>query len=293
MMALVTAQGISGLVVPLLRRMLVLPNTVARPAGGEFAGDNGDTITVRVRTPRSANVQASPGADVSGDFSSLDETGVDVSLVHLFDGVNISDEELSLELVDFASQVTEPQLASVATGAEDELAAAMNDVVADEADLDDANVEDHILAAREALSSNDVPAGDRFAAVSPAAATLVLGIEKFVAADQSGDGGSAIREAVIGRKYGFTFVESNGLTGGDGGAAIVFYHRSGFAFANRAPVAPRGAAQSAAVSDSGLGLRQVFQYNPNVLSDQSVVSTFAGAALVDADRVFKVEDATA
>jgi hypothetical protein len=58
-------------------------------------------------------------------------------------------------------------------------------------------------------------------------------------------------------------------------------------------VAPRGAAQSAAVSQDGIGIRQIFQYDPSTLSDQSVVSTFAGAKLIDADRVFKVEDATA
>jgi hypothetical protein len=290
-MALVTAGRVSRLLVPLLRRNLVLPATVSMVSGDEFAGDNGDTVTVRVRTPRSANIQAAPGADVSGDFSSISETPVEVSLVHLFDGVNVSDEELSLELADFGMQVTEPQVAAVATGAEDELAGAINDLAADAVDLSDANVEAYILEARETLSQNDVPFGARFAAVSPAAATLVLGIENFVRADQSGDGGTAISEAIIGRKYGFTFVESNGLTGGGSDAAITFYHRSGFAFANRPPVAPRGASSSAAIRDANIGMRQVFQYNPNVLSDQSVVSTFAGAALVDADRVFKVQDA--
>lgn len=289
-MALVTAQGISSLMVPLLRRTLTLPNTVSRVPGGEFAGDNGDTITVRVRQPRTANIQATPGADVSGDFSSIDEVGVDVSLVHLFDGVNVTDEELSLELVDFAAQVTAPQVAAVATGAEDELAGAMNDVTADAADLDVLNTEDHILAAREAIGQNDVPAGDRFCAVSPAAASFVLAIDKFVRVDASGSD-NALRNAIIGRLYGFTFVESNGLLGGGGDAAMVFYHRSGFTFANRAPVAPRGAAQSAAVSDSGLGLRQIFQYAPTNLQDQSVVSTFAGASVVDDDRIYKVEDA--
>ena len=288
-MALVTAQGIASLSVPLLRRSLVLPNTVSRIPGGEFAGDNGDTITVRVRQPRTANIQQTPGADVSGDFSSIDETSVEVSLVHLFDGVNVTDEELSLELVNFASQVTEPQVAAVATGAEDELAGAMNDITADETDLDADNVEAKILSAREALSQADVPGGNRFCAVSPAAATYVL---QLLTNRETPDTDSALRNAIIGSLYGFTFVESNGLTGGDDDAAMVFYHRSGFVFANRAPVAPRGAADSAAVSDSGIGLRQIFQYATGNLRDQSVISTFAGAAEVDSDRVYKVEGAT-
>jgi len=292
-MPLVTAKGISSLMVPLLRRQLALASTVSRVPGTEFAGDNGDTITVRVRQPRTANIQATPGADVSGNFTSITEVPVDVSLVHLYDGVNVTDQEMTMQLVDFASQVTEPQVAAVATGAEDELAGAMNDLVADDATLalDGTNTEAAILAARETLSRNDVPTGDRFAAVSPEAATLLLGLDKFVRVDASGTD-NALRNAVIGKLYGFTFVESSGLTGGAGGAAMVFYHRSGFVFANRAPVAPSGAAQSAAVNDSGLGLRQIFQYAPGNLRDQSVVSTFAGAAVVDADRVYKVTDAT-
>lgn len=286
-MALVTAKGISSLMVPLLRRTVVLPNTVARVPGGEFSGDNGDTISVRVRQPRTANVQATPGASLT--YTQINEVSVDVTVNHIYDGVNVTDQELSLELVDFASQVTEPQLASVATGTEDELATAMNDVVADEADLTASNVEQKILNAREALGQADVPAGDRFAAVSPAAASFLLAIDKFVRVDASGSD-NALRNAIIGRLYGFTFVESNGLLGGAADAAINFYHRSSFAFVNRAPVGPRGAAQSASVSDSGFGLRQIFQYNPDNAQDQSLVSTFAGASLVDANRVYKVQD---
>ena len=289
-MAMVTAKRVSALMIPLLKRTLVLPNTVARPQGGEFAGAHGDTITVRVRQPRSAFTQATPGTDVSANFSQVSETPVDVTLNHLYDGVIVTDEQMSLEVVDFAAQVTEPQVASIATGAEDELAAAMNAVAADNATLAAGTVEAQILEARETLSQADVPAGDRFCAVSPAAATFVLGIDNFVRADASGSD-SALREAVIGKLYGFTFVESNGLQGGALDAAMVFYHRSGFAFANRAPVPPKGAAQSAAVTADGLGMRQVFQYDPGTLSDQSVVSTFAGASVVDLARIYKAIDA--
>jgi len=81
------------------------------------------------------------------------------------------------------------------------------------------------------------------------------------------------------------------------------YHRSGFAFANRVPVAPRGANDSATATAGGVGLRQIFQYVPDKLSDASVVSTFAGAAAVYEDgtgtngstikRFYKLDTATA
>lgn len=285
-MAMISAKRISTLLIPLLRRTLVLPATVARPPGNELVPDTGGTITVRVRQPRTANVQNTPGADISGNITAINEVGVDVTLQHLYDAALITDEELSLSVVDFGAQVTEPQVAAVAAGCEDQVAAAMNGVTADETDLDGTNVKDKILAAREALSDAEVPAGDRFCAVSPSAATLVLGIEEFVRADATG-AATALREAIIGRLFGFTFVESPALTG----TSMVFYHRSGFAFAQRAPMAPRGAADSAVVTTDGLALRQILQYDPHRLSDQSVVSAFAGASVVDSNRVYKVTGA--
>ena len=287
-MALLTAQRISSLAVSLLTRQLVLPMTVSRIPGGEFGGDNGDTITVRVRQPRAARVQASPGASIS--YDAINEVPVNVELAHLYDATRLTDEDLSLNLVDFGAQVTQPQVASIATAAEDQLAAVMNNLPADAsfaAVADPEDTDDQILAAREALSEADVPAGDRFLAVAPDIVSRLLKVDKFVRADASGDGGTALREATVGRIYGFTVVECNGL---DAGTAVA-YHRSGFVFANRTPVPPRGLTsnQTATATSGGVTMRQIFQYQPDILSDTSVLSTFAGASVVDADRVYKID----
>jgi hypothetical protein len=288
-MAVLTAQGISSLAVSLLTRQLVLPMTASRIPGGEFAGDNGDTITVRVRTPRTARKQATPGANIT--FDPVNETPVEVKLSHLYDATFLTDEDLSLNLVDFGVQVTEPQTQAVAVGAEDELAAAMNAVTPDAsfaAAATPADTDAKILEARETLSSAKIPAGDRFLACAPDIITRLLQVDKFVRADAVGDG-TAIREATMGRIYGFTVVESPGLTAG----TAVAYHRSGFVFANRVPVAPRGLASSqvGTATVSGIGMRQIFQYDPKALKDQSVLSSFAGAAVVENDRVFKFDTA--
>lgn len=287
-MAVLTAQGISSLAVSLLVRSLVLPMTVSRIPGGEFAGDNGDVITVRVRTPRTALKQTNPGDPIT--YSDINETPVNVSLAHLYDATRLTDQDLSLNLVDFGVQVTQPQVASVATGAEDQLAVAMNAVAADAVNIDATNIDATLIAAREALSEANVPAGDRFLACSPDIISLLLGVDKFVRADAVGDGG-AIREATVGRVYGMAVVESNGLTAG----TALAYHRSGFVFANRVPVPPRGLAsnQVGTATSSGVGVRTLFQYQPDNMRDASVVSTFAGGALVDADRVFKLTTAAA
>jgi hypothetical protein len=277
-MAVLTAQGISRVAVALLVRQLVLPNTVTAVAGEEFAGSNGDTITVRVRQPRSARTQSAPGAALTAD--PLAEVPVDVTLAHLYDLANITDQDLSLNIEDFAMQVTEPQTEAVATKAEAELAAVMNALSSDlTVNVDGSDMEEVILEARETLGRADVPPADRFFAVSPELATFVLGIDKFVRVNESGSD-QALRDAVIGRLYGFTFVESPSLDAGEGCA----YHRSGFAFANRTPVRPRGATDSATATTQGIGLRHVFQYSAATATDQSLVSTFAGAAAVYDDN---------
>lgn len=286
-MALVTAQSVSRLAVALFTRLVVLPATVTRLPGGEFAGDNGDTITVRVRQPRSAKKQLTPGAAIT--FESINETPVDVTLTHLYDAVNITDEELSFDLVNFGLQVTEPQTRAVAIGAEDELSGVMNNVVADDSfatTATETDTRETIQKAREELSIADVPTSDRFLAVSPQILTRLLSVQEFVRADATGDGrSSAIRDAVMGRIYGFTVVESNALTAG----TAVAYHRSGFVFANRTPVVPRGVVSSATSTEDGVGIRHIFQYQPSNLRDQSVLTTFAGAAVVDVGRIWKMD----
>lgn len=277
-MAVLTAQGIASVAVNLLYRELVLPRTVTIVPGAEFSGPNGATITVRVPQPGSARTDA-PGSTLTAD--DVTEIPVDVTLGHLYHLKNVSDDELSMELENFARQITAVQVGAVAVGAEDKIATAMNNLSANSsiefaATATDADTRSVLLAAREALGENDVPASNRFLAVSPSIATRILEVDEFTKVNEAGSD-SALRDAIIGRLFGFTVVESNGLTTD----TAVAYHKSGFAFAIRPPVAPRGAVESAMVTGpGGIGLRQVFQYNAGIASDQSLVNTFAGASAV-------------
>ncbi len=288
-MAFVTAGRVSRVAVDLLTRSLVLPMTVLRPPGAEFAGSNGDTITVRVRAIRTAREQVTPGAAIT--YDDIVETPVTVTLSHLYDATKITDEALSLEVADFAEQVTEPQVAAVATGAEDQLGTAMNALTAVETTVASAaDAEGAVLAAREVLGRNEVPAGNRWLAVNPEFATYLLLSDKFSRVDASGSS-SALRDAIIGRLYGFNIVETSAVAvGANTDPAAIAYHQSAFVWANRAPVSPRGAADSSSASEGGVSLRQIFDFDPNILSDRSVVSTFAGAALVDANRAVRIAD---
>lgn len=273
-MAVLTAKGISAVAVELLTRTLVLPMTATRIPGDEFAGSNGDTITVRVPQPSVGRVKALPGDSIV--YDDVTEVPVDVQVKHLYHAKLVSDEELSMRLEDFARQITRVQVAAVATDAEAQLATVMNGIASDLAILvDGSNVDAIVLEARELLGRANAPLDNRFLAVSPEVATFILAQDNATRVDASGSS-DALRNAIIARYRGFTVVETAGLTAGH----AVAYHRSGFAFANRVPVTPRGVTSSATTQAGGVGLRQIFQYVPDKLSDASVLSTFAGAAAV-------------
>lgn len=280
-MAVLTAKGIATTAIPLLIRNLVLGRTVTVVGGNEFAGPNGETITVRVRQPRSARVQATRKQALVADDQV--EVPVDVSLSHLYDLYDLSDQEATLDLESFAFQITEPQVASVATKAEDQLATVMNDLTADDADVavTAAGFKAAGLEARSFLSKNDAPAGDRFLACGPDFANVVL---DYLGDRETPDTDSAVRQAILGNIWGATAFESNGLNADE----AVMYHRSGFVWANRRPFMPNGAADVASVNSQGVALRQVFQYDSSRAVDQSLLSTFAGASAVidwDGDTV--------
>lgn len=289
-MPLLSAQGIAHVAIPLLTRALVLPRTFTMVPESGFTGPNGETITVRVRQPRTAREQVTPLAAIT--YDAQNEVAVNVNLAHLYDAIRVSDEDLNLSLEDFASQITEPQVRSVATAAESQAYTAMNALAANASftlTASEADTKAKLQTARETLSVSLVPPSERFLAVAPNIVTRMLNVSDFVRADALGDGqSSALRDAVFGRVYGFNVLEAPGLTAG----TAVAYHRSGFVWANKLPAAPRGANETAAISDQGINIRQLFDYDPDVLGDRSVLSTFAGAALVAAARVFKLNTAT-
>ena len=278
-MSLLTSEPISQLAVSLLRRSLVLVATVSRVPGEEYGGPSGGTVTIRVPQPRSANEQETPGAEIT--YTDVDETPVDVALKHFYDATRVTDEDLTLKLEDFGRQVLRPQVAAVAEKGEDQLATAMNGLTADgdiewPASPDPDGDRDTVLAIREKLTTNKVPAGSRYVAVAPDITTRLLRIPELVKASERGDGGAALDDATIGHVYGLTFVESNAI---DAGTSVA-YHSSAFGWGNRPPVAPGGGADSSTARDGGVSLRHIIMFDPTRLATASVVSVFAGAAVV-------------
>jgi hypothetical protein len=175
---------------------------------------------------------------------------------------------------------------SVADACEDKIANVMNSLAQESgygfaATQDDADTKDILLKARKFLTDAKAPLSDRYLAVSTDVANRLLHMLTPV----SGGGldaayaSAALQEATLGRIFGFTVVESVALEAN----SAVAYHRSGFVFANRAPAQPRGATSSSISKVGPYAIRQVFQYDASKAQDQSLLSSFAGAAAVYED----------
>ena len=282
---LIDTAKISELVVALLARDIVLPATVNRVPQIDYRGSGG-VVTIRVPQRRTAQEQESPGAPIN--YSGIDETPVTVTVKHLYDASQVTDEDSTLALMDFGRQVLAPMIGAIKEGAEDQLAGILNAVTPSFGwtDLSDATkTEADVLLARQTLTQANVPVGNRFLAVSPEVASVLLQLDKLSRVDASGTD-TGLRDATIGRVYGFDVVESNALSP----ESAVAYHSSGFAFATLSPAVPQGAASASQAVENGVAVRVVYDFSPDILSDVIAISTFAGAALVDADRVVRIAD---
>ena len=71
---------------------------------------------------------------------------------------------------------------------------------------------------------------------------------------------------------------------------MLAYHHSAFAGASVSPAAPRGAASATEVSVGGIAARVLFDFDPGILSAVCAVSVFAGARLIDKNRVVRIAE---
>ena len=281
-MALLTSAPISARAIELLRRQLVLVNTVARVPAGEYSGPSGGTVTLAVPTPRTAREQRTRGAQIS--YDAADETPVNIRVRHFYDACLLSDEELSLDLRSFGRQVLAPQIESVARASEDTLADVMNALTADSsiawAEVPDPDADRAtVLAIREALTVNGTPPANRWVACAPDITSRLLAIPTFVEADKRAST-NALEAAEVGQLYGLRFIESAAIDSG----TSVGYHASGFGFGTAVAVNPGGGADSTTATEGGVSLGHILAFSADHLSTASVVSTFAGAAVVPDDR---------
>lgn len=283
-----TPEHIARVGLSLVRGDLVLSRTVNRDYEAEFVGGRGYSVNVRKPITLTARSQSLRGKDVSpGDgitADRFDETVVPVTLTDMiYSAIDITDEELTLSLEDFSRQVLAPQTTAVAEACEQAVVGAMQDLDEDvtlAAEWDDEKPATMFASARKALRDLYVPASNLYAAVGTGVYAALLASETLGRVDASGTDG-ALRDATIGRLYGFTVIECNRLAENE----AVFYHRDAFTLAVRAPRVPEGVSFGASVSGDGFAMRYIRDYDSNLLSDRSIVSTLLGVQAMDVVRL--------
>ena len=275
----------------LLQREIVLPRLVWAQPSADFVGALNDTVTLRVPavlTARTRTLRSTGGALTPDD---LTETSVPVALdTHVYQLLNITDEQLTLDIRDFSSQILAPQMRAVAEGMEDVIAAelaAANISGAQTLDQIDTSTAPSsgeayavLVEARKELNDLNVPRGERVCVLGSDLEAWFL--QDPVVVNHNSGNRDALEDATIGRIAGFTVVGSNAV---DADKAYAF-HRTAIAFANVAPALPDGASMKARVNAEGLALRYLRDYNPTNSTgpvDRSLVDAFVGAASVEED----------
>lgn len=268
----------------LLQREIILPRLVWRFGQSDFQGAKDDTITLRVPAVLTARDYEWRTRNAAIVIDDLTETGVDVTLdTHPYSAVAVTDEQLTLDIINFGTQVLQPQVRAVAERLENLIATTLGGAIVPAAaeiahTIGTTDGYTTAVKARKVLNMQNVPMAGRVLLLGANLEEDFLNSDHLTLVDQSGSD-SALRDGTLGRILGFTVVTSNAIDPDIGFA----FHATAVAFGNVAPTVPDGASFGASEASDGLAMRWIRDYDPNYLRDRSVVSSFAGAASVEED----------
>lgn len=263
----------------LLQREIVLPRLFTRKGLSDFRGAKDFTVNMRVPASVAARTR-DIGSSATITTDELTESVVPVTLdTDVYSAVPVTDADLTLSISDFGEQVQLPQMRGIAEELEDMVAVALRDADWDASDYDFDGSDDAwqvLVELRRQLNVLEVPRSGRVLIVGYNVEAFLLEHDLFVKANESG-GTSALEDAIIGRKAGFTIVAS-GAIDPDFAYAV---HSTAVCVGIAAPVVPEGATAGASVDHEGLAMTWLRDYDATTLRDRSVVHTFAGATSVE------------
>lgn len=271
-----------------LRYLSVLPRTVRLDFSNEFVAGRGQTVNVLAPVSvGNARVYTKAQRDAREQivFDDLQQTWIPVTLEdQIYKAVRLPDDFATFTLRDANAQVFIPMAKSVvdglATPLVTEMAAIDTDASIPALAADGSNILQVLIAANQVLNQRKIPREGRTLAVGTEVEAAILGLPQLQKVNEAGDSGDLLRNASIGRLFGFNIVVAPELPSG----YAVAYHKDAFAFITRPSRQPQGAAWSGVAAQDGFALRILQHYNPLQLEDQVVVDTFYGAATLDADR---------
>ena len=272
-----------------LRNNAVMAKLVHRDYSSDYVGAVGDTITVRKPATFVAN-------EFTGEISVQDatETGVEVKMdKHLDVSFAVTSKQMTMDIADFSAQLLVPAMQAFADKIDKMLIALEAGATSRHAHSSGAIAPADMIAVRKFLTQNAAPLADRRFVVGANAEADLLGNELFVSAEKVGDAGTALREASMGRKFGFDcYVDQNIAKNGNYVPSIAF-HKNAMALVTRPLALPQGAAKAAIVNYDGFGLRVVYGYDMTKKTDTISIDMLCGVKLLDDKLIAVVADSRA
>lgn len=292
---LITPQVIARRALATLYNTTVLAQLVYRDYDEDFAGKQGDTITVRKPATFEAKVfNRGTGIELQnateGSFPVELDTLLDVSFV-------LTTEELTLEIDEIHERFIAPAAEAMVEGVDQrifaQLVAAANASGGGGTVSSSGNASTAFTGsegARALLTRNKIPLMDRYAVLSPEGAGEALEDTLFVQADKSGST-TALREGSIGRVFGFDTYEAQVAGAEPGDPDGVAFHRQAVALVSRTLAKPEGVSseQYAVESYKGLGLRVVKDYDINKKQDVTSVDFLIGTETIRKEAAIELE----
>lgn len=278
-----------------LHHSLVFAGLVWRDFDADFSGKQGDTITIR----KPATFTAEEFDREKGiTLQEIKEGSTTVALDTIANvSVPVTDEEMTLDIESFGTQVLNGMVYAIAEKIDGDLAELAVDTAAGEGGAGVADgSEDPVAGYRTALAKfgrNKMPLTERYAVLSPEAHADVLGDDKLVKVNEAGTS-NALRNAIIGDLLGFVNYTTGvlGFGGGNKGEADgVAFHKQGLALVVRPLDTPKGLAsnQVARENFNGLSMRVVYAYNNTYKQDEVSVDVLYGTKALRPEGVIELD----
>lgn len=267
--------------IAMVTKDLKLAQTFNRDFESEFGGGHGHTVNVRVPAVLQARSKTLRNR-VAITTDTLTESTVPVALTDVvYSAVPVTDEELTLDIVDFGRQVLAPQALAIVEDLEGRAVTTMQGVAESlTVPYAAATPGKTFTTVRKMLRDMGAPESGLTAAVGTQIYADLIESGELKDASQSGST-DALRNAVAGRVRGFDTIESNRLADDE----MVFYIRGvSFSMAIRAPQKPAGVAFGSSMAENGFAMRWIRDYDSVYLEDRSILSTFVGTKVMTMKR---------
>ncbi|MEU4155701.1 hypothetical protein [Actinoplanes sp. NPDC026670] len=260
----------------LLEEQLVIPAVFRREGIDAYKGADNDAINVTVegvlpfrtygwRNDRSAEIQ----------FDEYKERKIQVTFGgDIYNAVKLTDEQNEFDLPGWA-KLARKQTEAISAGLEAQATDYLVDApYAVTLGVSSTQLRKGLIRARATLNKLRVPKAARTLLVGTDWEAALLEDEKLNLAQNVGEGEAvaALREATIGRRYGFNIVVAQDLPP----TMAVAMVDSAFIFLNGAPAVPQSVPFGATSSHNGVALRWIRDYDSLRFQDRSIFNTWKG-----------------